>query len=115
MKLIRQITLLLALAFVGELLNKLFNIPIPGSIIGMILLLIGLIKGWIKLEQIDIVSKFLLDHLAVLFVPAGVGLLAVTGILKDTWHILLIIAILTTIIVMTSTGIIIDLLRRWSQ
>jgi holin-like protein len=112
MKLIRQITIILLFIFLGEVLNKLVGIPIPGNILGMILLLLCLLMGFVKLQQIDEVSKFLLDHMAVLFVPAGVGLISVTGLVKDTWWILLLIAISTTFLVMSVTGLVVKFTRR---
>ncbi|MDF2532531.1 MAG: CidA/LrgA family protein [Clostridia bacterium] len=112
MKLIRQITIILLFIFLGELLNKLVGIPIPGNILGMILLLLCLLMGVVKLQQIDEVSKFLLDHMAVLFVPAGVGLISVIGLVKDTWWILLLIAISTTFLVMSVTGLVVKFTRR---
>ena len=112
MKILRQIAILLILVFIGELLNKVFKIPIPGNILGMILLLIALLTGIIKLHQIEEVSKLLLDHLTFLFIPAGVGLMAVTGVLKDSWYIILVICVFTTILVMAITALVVQLIRR---
>lgn len=113
MKILRQIVLLLFLVFIGEILNKVFKVPIPGNILGMILLLLALLTGIIKLDQIEEISQFLLNHLSVLFVPAGVGLLAVTGLLKGSWYFLVLISILATILVLSTTGLVVRLLRRW--
>jgi holin-like protein len=70
----------------------------------MILLFISLLTGLIKLEMIDDISKFLLDHLAFFFVPAGVGLLAYVGILKANLIPILVICFATTFLVMIVTG-----------
>jgi holin-like protein len=112
LKLLRQITIILLFVFLGELLNKFIGIPIPGSILGMVLLLVSLLTGIVKLKQIDEVSRFLLDHMAVLFVPAGVGLISVIGVVKDTWWILLLISISTTFLVMSVTGLVVKFTRR---
>lgn len=112
MKILRQMSLLLLLVFIGELLNKVFKIPVPGNIIGMILLLVALLTGIIKLHQIEEISKFLLDHLSFFFIPAGVGLLSVTGILQGSWHFILFICIFTTILVMSTTALVVQFLRR---
>ncbi|MDF1616748.1 CidA/LrgA family protein [Petrocella sp. FN5] len=113
MKWIRQIIILLLMVVLGEILNKVFKIPIPGNIMGMILMLLALQTGLVKLDQVEGISKFLLNHLAILFIPAGVGLLAVTGMLKESWHILVFIAIVTTILVMVMTAWVVHALRRW--
>lgn len=112
MKLLRQMAIILILVFIGDILNKVIGIPIPGNILGMVLLLVALLTGIIKLHQIEEISKFLLDHLTFIFVPVGVGLLSVTGILKESWHFLLFICIFTTILVMSTTALVVRLLRR---
>ena len=112
MKILRQTALLLLIVFIGDILNRVFKIPIPGNILGMILLLVALLTGIIKLHQIEEISKFLLDHLSFLFIPAGVGLISVTGVLKDSWYFLLLIAIITTILVMAVTALVVQFLRR---
>ena len=112
MKILRQMALLLLIVFIGDILNRVFKIPIAGNILGMILLLVALLTGIIKLHQIEEISKFLLDHLSFLFIPAGVGLLSVTGVLKDSWYFLLLIAIITTILVMAVTALVVQFLRR---
>ncbi len=112
MKILRQIILLFLMIFIGEMLNKVFKIPIPGNILGMIILLLALLTGIIKLNQIEEISKFLLDHLSVLFIPAGVGLLSIAGMLRGSWYIILLISIVTTILVMSTTGLVVRYLRR---
>ncbi len=104
MKLLRQFLVILTICVIGEVLNKIVHIPLPGSIIGMILLFVFLVTGVIKLEMIADISKFLLDHLAFFFIPSGVGLLAYFGILKSNFIPIMVICIVTTIAVMLVTG-----------
>ena len=112
MKLLRQFLIILIICVIGEVLNKVVHIPLPGSIIGMILLFICLSTGLIKLEMIDEISKFLLDHLAFFFIPSGVGLLAYVGILKKNLVSITVICVVTTILVMVVTGLTVQLIKR---
>ena len=112
MKLLRQFLIILIICFTGEVLSKVVHIPLPGSIIGMILLFICLISGIIKLEMIAEISKFLLDHLAFFFIPAGVGLLAYVGILKKNLLPILVICFITTFLVMIVTGWTVQLIKQ---
>lgn len=112
MKLLRQFLIILIICFIGEVLSKVVHIPLPGSIIGMILLFICLLLGVIKLEMIEEISKFLLDHLAFFFIPAGVGLLAYIGILKENLIPILVICFITTFLVMIVTGWTVQLIKR---
>ncbi len=112
MKLLRQFLIILIICFVGEVLSKVAHIPLPGSIIGMILLFICLLFGVIKLEMIEEISKFLLDHLAFFFIPAGVGLLAYVGILKENLVPILLICFVTTFLVMIVTGWTVQIIKK---
>lgn len=112
MKLLRQFLIILVICFIGEVSNKVVHIPLPGSIIGMILLFICLLTGVVKLEMIEEISRFLLDHLAFFFIPAGVGLLAYLDILSKNILPFMVICIFTTIFVMIVTGYTVQLIKR---
>lgn len=111
MKLLRQFAIVLVICFLGEVLHKLLNIPVPGNVIGMILLLTGLLSGVIKLEAIEEISEFLLKHLAFFFVPAGVGIIASFNIMKGNWFKILAVILISTLIVMITTGITVQSLK----
>ena len=108
MKIFREFIIILVLYFIGELISKIFNIPIPGNIIAMILLFVYLCTGIIKVEKVDDISTFFLDHLAFFFIPAGVGLINSFDSIKSSAIQIIIICIITTIIVMAVTGIIVQ-------
>ncbi|MBC5627281.1 CidA/LrgA family protein [Clostridium sp. NSJ-6] len=108
MKIFREFLIILVLYFIGELLAKTLNIPIPGNIIAMILLFLSLCTGIIKVEKVDTISNFFLDHLAFFFIPAGVGLMNSFDSIKSSAIQIVIICIVTTIIVMAVTGIVVQ-------
>jgi holin-like protein len=112
MKLFREAIIILGIYLIGEVLSKALKLPIPGNILGMIILLILLCTKVIKLEQIETITNFLLDHLAFFFIPAGVGLMSSFGIIKDTWLKLIIVCIITTIIIIASTGLMVQFISR---
>lgn len=113
MKLVRQIIIIMVFVFLGEFLNKFVKIPVPGNIIGMVLLLMALLSGKLKLESIEEFGNFLLAHLAIFFIPASVGLMLIFEILEGTWHILLFISVVSTVIIMVTTAFTVKWLRRW--
>ncbi|AJA46227.1 putative effector of murein hydrolase LrgA [Clostridium pasteurianum DSM 525 = ATCC 6013] len=112
MKLLRQLCIIVIICFIGSFLSTILKLPIPGNVLGLIILLVCLCTGVIKLDKIDLISKFLLDHLAFFFLPAGVGLIASYGIIKNTWPILLIICFISTIVIMAVTSLVVTILRR---
>lgn len=111
MKLLRQFLIILIICVSGEVLNKVAHVPLPGSIIGMLLLFVCLLTGVIKVEMIEEISKFLLDHLAFFFIPSGVGLLAYVGILKKNLVPIAVICFVSTILVMVVTGLTVQLIK----
>lgn len=115
MKLLRECLIILVVYFIGEFISSTFNLPIPGNIIGMILLLVLLMTNIVKVEKIETVSNFLLDHLAFFFLPAGVGLLTAVSILKADGVQLVVIAIISTLIVMSSTVVAVETLIKKSE
>ncbi len=112
MKIIRQLGIITIICFLGELIKVLLKLAIPGNVIGMILLLILLCSGIIKIEMVEDISKFLLDHMPFFFVPAGVGLIASIGIIKNCWQYVILTIFISTIVVMSITGVTIQLFKR---
>ena len=108
MKIFRESILILTLYFIGEFTSSFLNLPIPGNIIGMLLLFVLLLTGIIKLEKIETVSSFLLNHLAFFFIPAGVTLMNSFDSLKGSIIPILLICIITTGIVMVVTSLVVQ-------
>lgn len=104
MKLLKEIALVLIIAMMGDILARVVDIPLPGSVIGMLLLLIALSAGMIKSQSLEQISEFLLSNLAFFFIPAGVGLMNVMGTVQADLVKILAIVIISTIFVMVTTG-----------
>ena len=75
MKLYVQFMIILIFSFLGEAISSLFHLPIPGSIIGLILLFLALEFKVIRLRHINTVGNFLLANMTILFLPAAVGIM----------------------------------------
>lgn len=112
MKYLRQLMIILVTYFVGQVLQTLFHLPIPGSVIGLILLFFALYIRIIKVEMIEDVCEFLLSNMSFLFIPAGVGLMSSFGILKGKWIAFMIILIISTVLVWVVTAYVVKFLRK---
>ena len=104
LKYLRQFLFILALSFIGELLHYLIPLPIPASIYGMVLLFAGLMTGWIRIDSVREVGKFLIEIMPVMFIPAGVGLMASWGVLSPILVPACVITVVTIVTVMAATG-----------
>ena len=103
-KYLKQFLIILLISFVGELLKYVLPLPIPASIYGMVILLVGLLTGWIAIDAVKDVGKFLIEIMPVMFIPAGVGLMSSWGILKPLILPVSIITVVTIVTVMAATG-----------
>lgn len=108
MKFFRESILILVIYFAGEIISKIINIPIPGNIIAMLLLFLLLTTNIIKVERVENLANFFLSHLAFFFIPASVGLMTSFDSLKGSILKIIILCILTTIIVISITGLTVE-------
>lgn len=104
MKYLGQLFIILAISFAGEVLKYFLPFPIPASIYGMVILFIGLLTGWIRLEAVKETGKFLIEIMPVMFIPAGVGLMASWETLEPLLVPVSIITVAVLVIVMAVTG-----------
>lgn len=88
---------LLALQTAGELLSRGFALPLPGPVVGMLLLMVAL--GWAPVRQaVAGCADFLLAHLSLLFVPVAVGVMAyLPALAGHGWRLLLVLLVSTWI------------------
>ena len=106
MKYLRQFGIILAVSSIGELLNNFIPLPIPGSIYGIIIMLVLLITKVIKVSQVKEVSGFLIE---IMFIPGAAGLITSWGQLEPILIPVVVVIIVTTILVMGITGKVVDL------
>jgi len=82
------ITLLLLCQLAGEVIVRLAGLPLPGPVVGMMILFLGLvIRGRIP-TGLDSAAKAILGNFALLFIPASVGVMVhVKTIATEAWPI----------------------------
>lgn len=110
MKYLRQLLIIFCITCIGEILKYIIPLPIPASIYGLVIMLICLTTGIIKLEHVKETGEFLVEIMPVMFIPAGVGLIASWESLSDILIPVLIITIISTFTTMIATGKISDFL-----
>jgi holin-like protein len=104
MKYLRQFSIILFISLIGEIIHLFISLPIPASIYGLLLMLIGLKTKLIPLSAVEDASIFLIEIMPVMFIPAAVGLLDSWGILGPILVPFLVITLISTIVVMAITG-----------
>lgn len=92
-----QIAFLYVLSLLGSIIVEFLHLPLPGSIIGLIILLLLLHMKIVKKEYVADGAGFLLPILTLLFIPATVGVVNYPELLSWLGVSLLIITIISTI------------------
>lgn len=104
MKYLKQFGIILAVSFLGEILKALIPLSIPANIYGLVIMLLALITKAIKLSDVKETAYFLVEVMTIMFIPAGVGLMATWDSLKDIIIPVIVITLITTVVVMAVTG-----------
>ena len=112
LKYLRQLLIILGTYFIGQVIQAVFSLPVPGSVIGLLLLFFALHTGILKVHMIEEVCDFLLNHMAFLLVTAGVGLMTSFGLIRGKLAAFLAVIILSTAIIWLITAFIAKLLRK---
>lgn len=112
MKYISQVSIILGVTLMGELLQRLLPISIPASVYGLVLLFLGLMTGVVKLEQVKEAGEFLRSLLPLLFVGPTVGILEQWELIRqDVWGIVLVM-VSTTAVTFAISGLVTQWMNR---
>lgn len=104
LKYLKQFLIILLISFIGEILKALLPLPVPASIYGMAILFVCLVTGIIRPEAVKDAGKFLIETMPVMFIPAGVGLMASWGVLKPMLVPVVVITVVVLVAVMAVSG-----------
>ena len=80
MKYVQQFSIILLISVIGEILKTFLPLPVPASVYGLVIMLVALLTGILKLDQVKGAADFLVEIMPVMFVPAGAGLITATVI-----------------------------------
>jgi holin-like protein len=101
---------LLAAQAAGELMTRALALPLPGPVLGMVLLLVAL--RWPSVRaSVGVCANFLLAHLSLLFVPVGVGVMTHVGLVGQYGGRMLAVLVLSTIVGLAVTVLAMHWLR----
>ena len=104
MKYFRQFGIIMLITCIAEGIKYFVHLPIPSSVYGLCLMMLCLMTKVIKLGAVEDAAVFLIEIMPVMFIPAGVGLLASFDELKDMLVPVLVITPVSTVVVMAVSG-----------
>ncbi len=98
------LTQLLLFQLAGEVLARGLGLPIPGPVLGMLFLFVALVIRGGPGESLQGTSQTLLQHLSLLFVPAGTGIMVHLHRVADEWLPLLLSLLISTLATLVVTA-----------
>ena len=101
---LQGLALLLLLQAAGEAIAHAFALPLPGPVLGMVLLLLAL--TWHRVRApVQAAADVLLAHLSLLFVPVGVGVVTHLDLVSTYGVKLLVAIVVSTWVAMAVTAL----------
>jgi holin-like protein len=108
---LQGLALLLALQTLGEVLVRASGVPVPGPVLGLLLVL-PLLRWSAVRGRVEAIAGVLLQHLSLLFVPVGVGVIVHLGALAPIGGRLLLVLVASTWVGMVVTALVLRALLR---
>ena len=100
------LTWLLVYQCIGEILARWTGLPVPGPVIGMVLLFATLAARETVPESLQTTASGLLSHLSLLFVPAGVGVMLHFHRVAEEWLPIVVSLVVSTVLALAVTALV---------
>lgn len=108
------LTVLLVFQLVGEVISLVFALPVPGPVIGFALLLAALAIRRRVPDDLRTTAAGILQHFALLFVPACVGVMLHLARVRDEWLPIAVALVLSTVLTIACTALAMKWLMRFA-
>jgi holin-like protein len=106
---IAALTQLLIFQLIGEIIARGLDLPVPGPVIGMLLLFLTLMARKGPKPELQSTSQNLLQHLSLLFIPAGTGVIVHMHRIAEEWLPLLLSLVISTGVTLAVTALVMQL------
>jgi holin-like protein len=117
------LTVLIGAQLAGEVIHRLLHLPLPGPVIGMFILALALVtraQSWLTptascSSDLHKTATVLISNMGLLFVPAGVGIIAELNILQREWLPIVTGLLVSTVLGLVVTGVVMHRITRRAQ
>mgnify|MGYP000627727712 CR=1 FL=1 len=103
---------ILVCQLLGEVLVLMFEIPVPGAVVGMLLLLIGLMLVGDVQNGLRTAGEGLLRYLPLMLVPSGVGLMVHYQLIVGNWLAIALALLVSTVATFVVTALLMERLKK---
>ncbi len=103
-------TQILLFQLAGEVIARGLGLPVPGPVLGLLLLFAFLLWRGGPGPELQQAAQNLLQHLSLLFIPAGTGILLHIATLEREWLPISVAMVVSTVLAMAVTALLIQYL-----
>ncbi|WP_072446200.1 antiholin-like murein hydrolase modulator LrgA [Staphylococcus argenteus] len=107
-----QVIVIALVLFVSKIIESFMPIPMPASVIGLVLLFILLCTGAVKLGEVKKVGTTLTNNIGLLFVPAGISVVNSLGVISQAPFLIIGLIIVSTILLLICTGYVTQIIMK---
>ncbi|GJF87758.1 antiholin-like murein hydrolase modulator LrgA [Staphylococcus argenteus] len=109
-----QVIVIALVLFVSKIIESFMPIPMPmpASVIGLVLLFILLCTGAVKLGEVEKVGTTLTNNIGLLFVPAGISVVNSLGVISQAPFLIIGLIIVSTILLLICTGYVTQIIMK---
>lgn len=106
------LTLLLVCQLLGEIVIRALGLPVPGPVLGMFFLFLFLLLRDGPSTELRTTAQALLQHLSLLFVPAGTGVVLYLRLIQGEWLAISVALCVSTLLAMLVSAAVMRLAQR---
>lgn len=107
----RGLAIIFGFYALGEFTSSVFNLSIPGSVLGMLFLLGALMGGLVRLEWVENEAELFVKNMSVMFIPPGVGIVLYISLLKSQLVPVVGALVVSFLVTLLMTAKVVELLR----
>ncbi|MCG2634176.1 MAG: CidA/LrgA family protein [Gammaproteobacteria bacterium] len=100
----RGFAILLGFLLLGGALNRYAGLPLPGNVLGFLLLAAGLLSGLVPMVWVEDAAHFLLRHMVLFFIPYIVSTLVYFDLVAAQFWPIVLAVLVSTMAVLLVTG-----------
>jgi holin-like protein len=112
LKIILQVCVLLGVAMLGDKITQVFQLHVPGSMVGIIVIFLLLETKMIQLEWLESGANILIAELILFFIPSAVGVIQYREMMLVNGVRFGIVIFLSTVTVMMCTGFLAEFINK---
>lgn len=107
-----QVIVIALVLFVSKIIESFMPIPMPASVIGLVLLFVLLCTGAVKLGEVEKAGTTLTNNIGLLFVPAGISVVNSLGVISQAPFLIIGLIIVSTILLLICTGYVTQIIMK---